>query len=888
MDNLELVLLGAPRVSYRGEALELQGKHVALLCFVALQGRPCTRGELTDVLWGPGRGGNLRTALYKLRGLPGADVWLKDGEFIEIAAQSDVARLEHARGAEHASDEVLTLLDACLGTDAGELLFGLRAPTPTYSEWLEEGRRRIAALVDETLSGAARDLRGRGRFERARVYAEALTVRNPLDEAAVRLLMRLEHDSGHPENVQRAFDRCRAALLDLGGEPDAETLKVRRELLGMDGGGARGILLGPGDKVAGRAAQLFGREALLERLDTEVRERPVLLHGFGGVGKTALAAELAVSWLAGGKVEGKAEGTAGEKVEGKVLWLQAGLATAAELVEAAGQALGVQGAAAQPGSLERALERNPVALFVLDDAWNEAAVRDLQGRLPDTLPLVVTARQRIKGLTRLDVGRLERPDARQLLAFGTEREFADDEADRVCDVLGDHPFALRLAGAKLRHDKLSPQQLLAQLANAPHTLQTPRGWREEGRESVSALLQASLEALSDNAYDAFLAVGALASGTVTAPLLARALRRDVEGTEAALIELHTRALAERAASPGSDLVRYTLHDLSHSFARQNTTVRAQTVVRACRDFVAVAKKDFERLEADIGNIVGALGAAQEAEERGVLVDVMAELVIGEAYFSARGHMPRSLSLLEVAVRWAKELGQLERAHHFSTKLGDARRVQYHQHSKALDAYIEATNLARLTKQKAREATLLSLCAIERHELGLSSDVDFEQAYQLAVESDNSVALGQVLQHRGYVAGVHGNWRMVERLNAEAVELAHKLRDDPKADQGRADDLLFFTLLNLGEAKRKLGKYGEAVSVREEALRLAEDRNNQIWQAYALHELGEMHLDVGEQHKAEAYLGEALELYEANHAHAEVEQVRKLLTTNSTESHATEV
>ena len=136
MDNLELVLLGAPRVSYRGEALELQGKHVALLCFVALQGRPCTRGELTDVLWGPGRGGSLRTALYKLRALPGADVWLKDGEFIEIAAQSDVARLEHARGAEHVSGEILTLLDACP--------WHRRGRTPFWAESAHAHLQRVA------------------------------------------------------------------------------------------------------------------------------------------------------------------------------------------------------------------------------------------------------------------------------------------------------------------------------------------------------------------------------------------------------------------------------------------------------------------------------------------------------------------------------------------------------------------------------------------------------------------------------------------------------------------------------------------------------------------------------------------------------------------------
>ena len=240
------------------------------------------------------------------------------------------------------------------------------------------------------------------------------------------------------------------------------------------------------------------------------------------------------------------------------------------------------------------------------------------------------------------------------------------------------------------------------------------------------------------------------------------------------------------------------------------------------------------------------------------------------------------------MRWAKEVGQLERAHDLAGKLGDTYRVQYHQHKEALKAYIEAANLARLTKQKAREATLLSLCAIERHELGLSPDADFERAYHLAVESDNNVALGQVLQHRGYVAGIHGNWRMVERLNAEAVELAHKLRDDSRADRGRADDLLFFALLNLGEAKRKLDRFEEAVSVRKEALNLAEARDNRLWQAYALHELGEMHLDIGEREVAESYLEEAIDLYEANNAHARVEQVRRLLTPNSVESHATEV
>lgn len=864
VDNLELALLGVPRASCRGEVLTLQNKHLALVCYAALQRRPCARNELAELLWGPAGGGNLRTALYKLRQFPGSDSWLQDGDFVEVRAQSDVDVLAHARAQDDFSDTVLARLDTLASADTGELLFGFKPPTAAYSEWLEEQRRGIAVLVDELLERAAQHLYERGRFGQAKAYTEMLLERNPLNETAYQLLMQLEAESGGPENVHRVFQRCRTVLHEqLGSEPTPETEELHRQLVGTGGGGAQGTLLGLGDAVPGRAAQLFGRQALLARLDAAVREQPVLLHGFGGVGKTALAAELTSRWLS----------------EGKVLWLRAGLSTTAELIEAAGQALKVPGVAvaAQPGALGQALGRERVVLTVLDDAWNESAITELREQLPAELPLVVTARQRIGGLKRLDVGMLERGDARQLLAFESGRALAESDADPICEVLGDHPFALRLAGAKLKHDQLTTTQLLAQLANAPHILQTPKGWREEGRESVSALLQASLEALSDDAYDAFLAVGTLASGTVTAALLARVVRRDPEAIEAALIELQTRALAARTVNPGSDLVRYTLHDLSHSFARQNTTLRQQTVIRACHNLVSAESQNFELLDAEIGNIVGALGAAQEAEARPVLVDIMAELVIGEAYFSARGHTPRSLRLLEVAVRWAKELGQLERAHFLAGRLGDTHRVQYHQYAKALAAYTEGAKLARLVKNTPREATLMSLCASTRFLLGQSSEEEFERAYQLARQTGDGLIIGHILQNRGYVAAFYHNWALVESLNAEAVKVAHALARTSGVEQARIDDLLFFSLLNLGEAKRKLGDFEAALTLRKEALEIATTRNKQLWQAYALHELGEMYLDVQQRQVAEHYLKEALRLYEANNAQAEIDLVQQLLT-----------
>ncbi len=864
MDVLNLTLLGTPRLTYKGADVGLQKKNLALVCYLALQGT-CTRADLTELLWGAGRGGSLRTALYKVRQLPGAEDWLTDGELVKLAVQSDVAMLQRDKDAPNLSEATFAHLDSYLENDAQGLLFGFKAPTPAYSEWLEEQRQAVALLLETLLRRAAQEVFERGELERAKRYAEALITRDPLDEPAYRLLMRLELGRGYPENTHRTFGRLVSTLEEVGGEPDPDTLALHRQLLGT-GSGAQGARLHEGDDVPGRAPRLIGRDSLLQSLEANLTghrsERPVLLHGLGGVGKTALAAELAFRFLP----------------KDEVLWLQAGLSSAAELLGATRGLLGLSGAA-QPSALTQALGR--VSLVIVDDVWNEGAVAALRHHLPETCPLVVTSRQRMSGFKRLDVRRLVREDARQLLRLEAGTDLCNAQLEPICDLLGDHPFALRVAGAKLKHDGLTPLQLLTQLASAPHTLRV-QGSRGDAN-SVSALLQTSLDTLSDDAYDAFLAVGALASSTVSAPLLARALRRDEEVAEAALIELQTRALATRTASPGSDLVRYTLHDLSHSFARQKTTLRPQSVLRACSDLVHAHPKDFDILDAEITNVIGALSPLQDAQEvkgqRSVL-SVMAKLVIGDAYFAARGHTPRSLKLLEVAAKWAEALEELVWAHHFVTKLGDAYRVQYHQFERALTSYQTGAKLAQLTGDKAREAILTSLCGIAQHHLARSPNETFERAYQLAREADNLTAIGQVLQHRGFVAGFYDNWKLVESLNIEAGRVARSFSNTTDEERTRADDLLYFSLLNLGEAKRKLGNFEEAVTIRKEALDIAVTHKNQMWQAYALHELGEMYLEVPEYETAEGYLRKALKLYKTNHAAAEVTEVQQLIDKNS--------
>lgn len=117
---------------------------------------------------------------------------------------------------------------------------------------------------------------------------------------------------------------------------------------------------------------------------------------------------------------------------------------------------------------------------------------------------------------------------------------------------------------------------------------------------------------------------------------------------------------------------------------------------------------------------------------------------------------------------------------------------------------------------------------------------------------------------------------MERFNQEALQVARSLHQVRHIDQSRVDYNLFSALLNLGEAKRKLGSFEEAVALRLEALQIANTRQNQLWQAHALQELGEMYSDEQRSVEARSYLLEALALYEANDVQARIQQVQKML------------
>src|SRR5262249_766038 len=92
-------------------------------------------------------------------------------------------------------------------------------------------------------------------------------------------------------------------------------------------GGTSAVLFTHHDDIQEKPAKLFGRDDLLPEINTLLDNRGrALLHGFGGMGKTALAAHIAAEWIKANK--------------GSVLWLRLGTNNADALCEALARPFG--------------------------------------------------------------------------------------------------------------------------------------------------------------------------------------------------------------------------------------------------------------------------------------------------------------------------------------------------------------------------------------------------------------------------------------------------------------------------------------------------------------------------------------------------------------------
>jgi tetratricopeptide (TPR) repeat protein len=631
-------------------------------------------------------------------------------------------------------------------------------------------------------------------------------------------------------------------------------------------GDTSAIFADTSDDVPEQPTKLIGRDALLEECRELLEEKSrVLLQGFGGMGKSALAATIAAQWI--------------DDDRGSIVWLRAGTENADTLFEALAHPFDAQQVVASAkGNAKLKAVRSLLAeckatLLVLDDVWDGAALNQVLKAVPRNIAVLVTARQRYAVDEILEVGKLTADDALQLLSHYARQNYTTDpQARQLCRQLGYLAFALEVAGKTLKVDRITPRELLQRIADAPHDIVMPEDFAEEGRTSIKELLDASLNALETDPRQVFLAFGALFVPNATPELLARYMKHDEPQIREALTTLQRRGLAEQEKDSDTNISYYHIHDLAYSYARTIFASQGpsrQPVIEACRGYTLRHENDIEALAAEYDNILGAAQAAHETNSYDDLIEIM-KVLIGP-YLAARGHNLPFLELLDAAISAAEKAGsQFDEARHFFLSRRGNAHYERGNLNDALECYQRALELARTLDLKDREVILLSVIGKVRSDQGAEDAEQYlEEAYQRASQLQDDFLLGFVLEHRGYRAQLMGDYRATRRFFAEEVALAERIDDQ---------ETLLFALLNLGSAEKDLGHFEAALVQHQQALEIARKHQNRIWIAHVLHSMGEDYHRLGNHQQAQHSFEQALAVFRESGMKAKIDEIETYMRT----------
>ncbi|MEV0082987.1 tetratricopeptide repeat protein [Saccharopolyspora sp. NPDC050642] len=430
----------------------------------------------------------------------------------------------------------------------------------------------------------------------------------------------------------------------------------------------------------------------LEQTYTSSRDRGGLavLSGLGGVGKTAVA----LRWMYSAQerfADGQfyadlAAGDGGEPAApGAVLggWLRA---------------LGVP-AEAVPADLEqraawwRSLVADKAIGILLDNAWTAAQVRAMLPASPRSMVLVTARRQlaslRMDGAQLVFVPPLSTGDGVRLLdrTIGDDRvRSAETEAGRLVDLCGGLPIALSVMGARLAS---RPRYGVAQaVAELQHERGRLRILSREEEVSVSSVFDLSYNGLPAEARRTYRTLGMHPGREMSIETVLAAT-----DLPPAVLDEHLDALLEAHLLEEVNMGRYRLHDLLRLHAGErareedSSEDRATALLRIIESYIRSAEgacrlltphlrgadysfthpevtgKVFEEraaalawLEAECANMISCIRTAVDRRwwaAAWYLAYVMWPL------FRYAGHHQERLVVDELAVRSAKELGNLE-------------------------------------------------------------------------------------------------------------------------------------------------------------------------------------------------------------------------------------
>jgi len=595
------------------------------------------------------------------------------------------------------------------------------------------------------------------------------------------------------------------------------------------------------------------------------------LQGMGGIGKTALAAQLAVRLngaFPGGVFWADLLANGGDPLPVLAAWARLCGHDVSALPDPQARAQAVRGILA-----ERVKEQGRL-LVVLDDVregWLDGA-RALQSARPPGVPLLLTTRDEELALAlgatvrRLDVLPLEK--ALELLAAlarpVVERE--PDAARRLAERVGCLPLALELAGklAALRARK--PGWQLASLC-AQVEARAAEALRLKGQRGLVACFSLSYDALDAEGQRLFRALGVFAPAPFAAEHVAAVLGWEVGTTEAGLDALVALSLArwegggegEKGRGGEGERVRYSLHPLlrDHAAALLDQAGEAPAARAAhTAHYLAYAEAhdqptaaDYDALEAEQPNVLTAMDRAYREEQwEQVRRFAWALCIPSSGYLGVRGYWGELRARLEQAVRAAEAEGHRHDAASFAGNLA----TLLYQTGDLEGARRECQRVRAIFEELGERESV----AITYHQLGMlaqdTGDYDearrlYRQSLDIKEELGNRAGIASTLHELGRLAQATGDYDEARRLYRQSLDINEELGN-------RAGIAL--SLWGLGNLAKDQGDLAEARRLYEEALPVFQELGDKKNEAGLLGQLANLADDEGD-------LAEAERLYRKN-------------------------
>jgi DNA-binding SARP family transcriptional activator/tRNA A-37 threonylcarbamoyl transferase component Bud32 len=649
--------------------------------------------------------------------------------------------------------------------------------------------------------------------------------------------------------LAEAFNR---AARGREAEPEArrhflEALETRAELKEFGQAVSQNVVLYEHPPIMAGPEELFGREASLAQLAMALaRKERVLLYGLGGNGKTALAARAAEQYLA--------------QQGHPVIWLECGQMEASNTFDALARRLGTEeerqaihlaAGDADQQAVHAMLSHYPDYLLVLDNIWNGQALYELLPAIPESMPLLVTARTAFafRFDTILAVEALAPEAALELLSAHAGRALRkNEEARQLCAALGCHAYSLELAGTLLKGGRRTLSQLARRAQRSLLFLELP------GKKSTKALLDESMEALDEQTREVFKAAGALFAPGATPEFLATYLETDVDTVWNALDRLDQHSLARNIilAEPYAELATadfYRFHDLTFAYLQAHQQASGYDLwqlVRAARAYLASYAGQFDHLHWDLPNILAAARLAQQGDDKEALVEIVSRLAL-EGYADARGYALEFLKLLDAAIAIVREQpDEVERLHYLLGKRGNAY-IDRGEPEKAVGAYREALALA---PNAVREILLLAIVGRVCARLACYDEAGdyFRQARRRVAEANDPDLLRLVLEQESLAASYQDDHQKVRQLALEGIEMSVKAGDRLREAHLR-NNLGTAALLSAGDAQTALAQH-------QKVAQLAREEDDHFLQAVACLSLARDYDALDDREKAREHLDRA--------------------------------